>query len=110
LKHLLDHITKDLLKDGKAPLKLYVEMRNHPGWETHKDVIARIRLGIVKDMLSERFTKLSPVEKDSQQKAYFLTDQILHYLLNPLEIEEKRAAFKLKHSKTMGTNPAVEGT
>jgi len=107
MKRLLSEITRKLRKNGDEPFTVYAEMRNHPGWETHRQIIAELRLGIVHELLSERFTKLNPREKDSQQKAFHMTDQILQYLLFPLEVEQKRAKFEMGHHKAVGINPVT---
>ena len=107
MKKLLNDITKKLRSNGDESLKMYYEMFKHPGWETHRTIIAEIRMGIISELLSERFTKLPPDEKDSQQKAFHITDQVLQYLLHPMAVEQKREDFKAKHSKSMGINPVT---
>jgi hypothetical protein len=51
-------------------------------------------------MLSEEYTKLSPDEKDAQQRGYFISKEIIDFLLNPMKGAEKYAAV-MRHNKKM---------
>jgi len=107
MKQFLQQVSEHIKSDFDGGFDSYEAMKAHPGWSVHRSIIGNIKIAIVKEMLSERFTKLTANEKDSQQKAFFMVDEILNYLLNPLEREIKRQDFRMKFDKAMGINPVT---
>jgi len=108
MKQLLKEVSAHIKKDYDSGFDTYTAMQSHPGWDIHRNIIGRIKLSIVKEMLSERFTRLSPTEKDSQQKAFFMLDEILNYLINPIERDIKKQKFNQGVNQAMGINPVTK--
>lgn len=59
---------------------------------------------IAEELLSRRFTEKDQVTKDVEQRAYMMVDELIRFLLNPLEKAQKRAEF------ARGLDRAVEAT
>ena len=51
-------------------------------------------------MLTEKFTNLSKEEKDTSQRALFMTKEVIEFLLDPLKGAKKYAAIQ-QHNKQL---------
>lgn len=77
------------LKSDDAKFEMYMDMRNHPGWDIHKDLL-KIMLGlIVEQIVSQDFSDLDPETKDVMQRSYANTTHIIRFLMNPTENMQK---------------------
>ena len=63
-----------------------------------------LRGKIAEDLLSRRFSEQDAYTKDVEQKAYMMVDELIRFLLNPLEMAQRRAEFARNFEK------AVEST
>jgi len=52
-----------------------------------------LRGRIAEELLSRRFTEKDQATKDVEQRAYMMVDELIRFLLNPLEKAQKRANF-----------------
>ena len=66
-------------------LTKYIEMRKHQGWPVHEELLLLIRGKIAEELLSKRFTEKDMTTKDVEQRAYMMVDELIRFLLNPLE-------------------------
>jgi hypothetical protein len=105
IKEIIEGFMKTNPDDRR--LSHYWEMRQHPGWEVHQEILMMIRGKIAEEVLSERFTRLDIGEKDARQRAYNMVNQLIKFLVNPMEIAQKRALFKLAFDQKMGINPVT---
>jgi len=108
LRQLSEHYAARESEDRK--LSTYIAMRKHEGWEVHQEMMLILRGMIAGELLSDRFTKLDATEKDVQQRAYSYTNDLIDFLLNPLEKAVKRARFRQgfdqwQRGATSGSNP-----
>ena len=74
-------------------LTKYLQMRSHPGWNVHQELLLMFRGKIAEELLSRRFTEKDQTTKDIEQRAYMMVDELIRFLLNPLEKAQKRAEF-----------------
>lgn len=74
-------------------LAAYTSMKGQYGWEVHTEMLMLIRGAVAEEMLSMDFTELPATEKDVQQRAYAMVDELIMFLLNPLAKAEQRARF-----------------
>ena len=110
IKALLHELSVGLYKteEGNRLARDYLDLRNHPGWKVHESLLISIANGISKHMLSEKYTKLSPDDKDAEQRGYFIGKEIIDFLLNPTKGAQKYAAFE-QHNKTVETTKRRPG-
>jgi len=71
----------------------YASMKGHAGWSVHVEMLMLLRGSIAEELLSERFTKLDATEKDVQQRAFSMVDELIKFLVNPLKKAQDRAKF-----------------
>jgi hypothetical protein len=75
-----------------------------------RDVLKTTKLAINVEVFTARFTKLSAVEKDVQQRTFYQLDQMLDFLMAPMRVvNEKSKSMKTYGPKLMGAakpNPA----
>lgn len=102
IKKLLHEISVEFIKteEGNRMGANYLDLQKHPGWQVHENLLISIANAISYDMLSEKYTKLSPVDKDAQQRGYFIGKEIINFLLNPMKGAQKQAAIS-QHNKKM---------
>jgi len=102
IKALLNEISVALYKteEGHRLARNYLELGNQPGWKVHESILTAIGNGISLHMLSEKYTKLSPEDKDAQQRGFYIAKEIIDFLLNPMKGAEKYAAI-IEHNKKM---------
>ena len=74
-------------------LTKYLQMRSHQGWPVHEELLLLFRGKIAEELLSRRFTEKDQATKDVEQRAYMMVDELIRFLLNPLEKAQKRAEF-----------------
>lgn len=79
-------------------------MRSHQGWEVHQEMLLLFRGKVAEELLSRRFSEKDAYAKDVEQRAYMMVDELIRFLLNPLEKAQKRAEF------ARGLEQAVEAT
>ena len=70
------------------------DMMKHEGWRTFAEWLLIMRGFMAEDLLSEGFTNKESIEKDIQQRAYHLADEIILFLLNPLGKAQKLARYQ----------------
>ena len=70
-----------------------MQMRSHQGWEVHQEILLLLRGKIAEELLSRKFSDQDSYTKDVEQRAYMLVDELIRFLLNPLEKAQKRARF-----------------
>lgn len=101
MRHLLRGIGQHFYERDVDDRKLteYVSMRQHVGWGTHREMLLTLRGMIATELLSDRFTKLDATEKDVQQRAYSHVNELINFLLNPLDLATRRAQFKREFDK-----------
>ena len=75
-------------------------MKEHEGWPVHQEFLLLMRGSLAEEMLSSTFTKLDKDEKDSKQRAYSYVDEVIKFLLNPVE-KAQRFAGIMKHNQKM---------
>jgi len=82
---ILRKISQNLISspDDNVKLHKYENLKDHPGWPVHQELLLLMRGSIAETLLSKSFTKLNEKEKDVRQRAYFQVDQIIQFLLNP---------------------------
>jgi hypothetical protein len=88
----------------KQRLDKYLQMQKAQGWEIHQEYLLTVRGLMAEDMLSDRFTVLTPLEKDTCQRAYSMLDQMIIFLLDPLVRARKLdaiAAHNLRQEATV---------
>ena len=68
-------------------------------WVFYKKMLMIIKGVMATDMFSSKYTSLSAEEKDVMQKTYYNIDQILTFLLNPIQW------MKSKNKYRYSTNP-----
>jgi len=82
-------------------LTKYLEMRSHQGWPIHEELLLMFRGMIAEELLSRGFTEKDAAAKDVEQRAYMMVDELIRFLLNPLEKAQKRAEFSRGFDKAM---------
>lgn len=88
----------------KRRLNSYQRVVKSEDWQFVRDTILTIKGNIYNDMLSARYTKKSPVEKDIEQRTYYNVMQILDFLSDPLKWIKQKG----KYNNTPGaTNPGA---
>jgi len=85
ISKLLTKISKKYFnsEDGQSSLLKYKEMTKHPGWAVHQGFILEIANSISTFMLSKEFTELDKESKDAQQRAFYMSKEIVEFLLDP---------------------------
>ena len=95
MKRILIELSKHYaaIDDSRVRGKItaYATMKSHPGWDVHIEMLMLLRGSIAEELLSERFTKLDAREKDVQQRAFSMVDQLIKFLTNPLAQAQERA-------------------
>ena len=102
IKNLLHGISKSFweTEENVRSAEKYRRMTKEPGWAVHQGLMVQIANQISLYMLSEDFTRLDATEKDVQQRAFFVSKEIIDFLLNPLKGAKKHAEF-IQHNKKM---------
>jgi len=77
----------------QSQISAYVSMKGTPGWRVHVEMLMLLRGAIAEEMLSNDFTELDATEKDIQQRAYSMVEDLIMFLTNPLKIAQERAKF-----------------
>ena len=111
IRGMLHKISVEFLQteEGNRLGRQYVEMQGSPGWKVHESILISIANEIALSMLSSEYTKLSPADKDAQQRGYFIAKEIIDFLINPLRGAEKYAAIKRHNKKMEATQKQPKG-
>ena len=106
INELLSKISKYLLlsDEGQQNYHKYDALKSHEGWLAHQGFLIEIMNQISSYMLSSKFTKQSKEEKDVQQRAFYITKEIVEFLLNPLTNAERYAALQKTANKRQGVS------
>jgi len=105
IKKILQEISVEIYKTEGAHMrfKKYAHMRTHEGWQVHQSLLISIANKLAETMLSEKFTKLDKEEKDANQRALYMTKEIIDFLLDPLKGAKNYAAITEWHKKLEAT-------
>ena len=103
MKSMLRELSVHYAQSNNSDQKLtrYVAMRQHEGWEVHQEMLLILRRMIADEMLSEKHTRLDAHDKDVAQRAYYQANELISFLLNPLELATKRAQFSKEWDRKM---------
>jgi len=85
---------------GEQYYRKYLELTQHEGWQIHQGLILEIANGMAKYMLSKEFTRLDEKEKDAQQRAMFISKEVIDFLLDPLKGLKQHKVIQF-HNKRM---------
>ena len=98
---ILRAISQKLVSSPDETIKLhhYQNLKDHPGWAVHQELLLLMRGTIAETLLSAKFTKLPQDEKDVMQRAYFQVDQIIQFLLSPARGAEQYLKIKQHQQK-----------
>ena len=104
INEFLSKISKYLLftDEGKQNFHKYDALKSHEGWSVHQGFLIEIMNQISSCMLSGQFTKQNKEEKDVQQRAFYMTKEIIEFLLDPLKNAERYAALQKVANKGQG--------
>ena len=72
----------------------------HDGWDVYQGILITVSHKITEYMLSKKFTELDAMEKDVQQRAFFMTKELFTFLLDPLK-DIRKAEKLMQHNKKM---------
>lgn len=102
MKKLLRKLSETIVRDQRnvEQYNKYRQMQDTEGWEVYRGYLNYLRGTIALEILGEKFTKLPPVDKDVQQRAYAMVDELILFFLDPLREAQKQAKFKW-HNKLM---------
>lgn len=75
-------------------------MQEHPGWHVHKEFLIYLLQEIGNELLSDKFTKKPPEEKDVLQRTYHNMAEVIKFLLDPT-VEGKKQLAMLQHNRKM---------
>lgn len=85
----------------RTQLLQYMDMQKSEGWKVHQQMLLMMRGMIAEEMLSSRFTKLDEREKDVRQRAYHNVNEVIGFLLKPIEKAVKKAEFSRNFEREM---------
>jgi hypothetical protein len=86
---------------GLSDYNKFDQMRSHEGFQEFLYKYLNVFIGLMlEDMLSRRYTKLPPEEKDVQQRVYFEVNNLIQWILRP-ETEAKRLNLIKQHNRKM---------
>jgi hypothetical protein len=102
---ILNKISRALIlsESGKLAANKYREMQRHEGWKFHQGILVDIANQMVEYLLTREYTELPKEEKDIQQRALYISKEVIDFLLNPLERATKYAAIERHNKKMEGT-------
>ena len=86
--------------DGEVAYHKYEDMMKSEGGKVHKAFLVEIANGLLKYMVSSKFTELSAYEKDVQQRAIYECKQLIDFLMDPA-IGLRRQNIIAAHNKKM---------
>jgi len=103
MKDILKEISYHYFKSNQDDRKMstYYAMKEHAGWQIHRELLYLLRGKLAEELLSDRFTELGKDEKDAKQRAYAYCDELIRFLLNPLDRALKRVKFSQKFDVAM---------
>ena len=96
IERILHDISTDFYKSEAAHnnFRKYEAMTKHEGWSIHQGLMILIANKLAESMLTAKFTKLSKEDKDTNQRAFYMTKEIIDFLLNPLKGAKRYAAIQ----------------
>ena len=102
IRKLLSKISIDLYNSENRTnnYRNYASMRNHPGWTVHQKLIVTIANKMSEHMLSSEFSKLSAEDMKANQRAFYMTKEIIDFLLDPLKGAKNYAQASIKGATT----------
>ena len=111
IKNLLHQLSIGYLQgeDRVNAIRHYMDMMEHPGWETHEQFLMEIINGINNYMFGKEYTNLDKDAKDLQQRVFYEMKNVLQFLVNPLAGANKYTAIQ-RHNKKVGTQPKKKST
>jgi hypothetical protein len=96
MKGLLKKLSLKILEteNNKVEYNKFIQLREQDGWKTLESYLMYVRAFMVEDMLTKRFSELKPMEKDVNQRAYAMVNDLIIFLLDPLAEARKLAKYK----------------
>ena len=90
MQRVLGKLARRILQDENEKIKFakFVQMRDHDGWKTFLEWLMYLRASIAEELLSDKFSKLEPYEKDVQQRAFNMVDHLILFLVDYHEFFE----------------------
>ncbi len=106
MRRIITQLSKKYSDVNDRKLTKYLAMRSHEGWAVHQEMLLLLRGMIAEELLSRRFTEKDKDSKDVEQRAYMMVDELIRFLINPLEKAIKRAQFARAFDERMGKKTA----
>jgi hypothetical protein len=95
--------TYDRYDEFKRQLESYHNFIKSENGKFAHDVLLLCQTSVVRELLSPRFTKLSPAEKDVQQRTIYQLNQVFDFLMAPMrKVNERHSRKKSLNPKSMG--------
>ena len=88
--------TYDKFDEFKHQLESYHNFVQSENGKFVQDVFFHCQTRMVKALLSLRFTKLSPTEKDVEQRTIYQINQMLEFLMAPMRVINEKKAKRIK--------------
>ena len=110
MKNLINRLAVKVTSSAEDEQKRhkYEQMQAFDGWKTHQEYLLTIRGLMAEELLSDAFSALKPLEKDSIQRAYAMVDQMIIFLLDPL-VKARRMVSIQAHNKKYDMGATVPG-
>ena len=70
-------------------LTRYHNLRTSDDWRVYQNLIISIGNGISQYMLSKDYSELDSLEKDVQQRVFFMTKELLEFMMDPAKSARK---------------------
>ena len=86
--------------DGEVAYHKYHDMMESEGGRVHKAFLVEIANGLLKYMMSEKYTNLTAYQKDVEQRAIFECKELIDFLMDPAK-GLKRYNLIAAHNKRM---------
>ena len=104
LKLRLNKLTHSIFSDEvqKGLYDKYIQMQEHEGFKHFLlPYLLMLRGYMAEDVLSEKFSRLEPYEKDVNQRAYALCSDLILWIIQP-DAQARRLARIKTHNLKMG--------
>ncbi len=107
IRKILNKLSLSLYKteDHTKNCMKYAELRKHPGWKVHQLFLTTIANEMASSLLSKDFTDLDKETKDANQRAFYITKEIIDFLFDPLKGTKQYAKIALHNQKLEATYP-----
>lgn len=73
-----------LSEDGRSGLVHFLEMKKHPGWQTHKGFLLHMGNLLANEVIGAKFQQLPEKEKLVRLEAYSMLSEAIKFLLDPM--------------------------